>query len=134
MLNWILDHRGDLVLQGAAALHEAPRAGRADFATRLLAAGVPVDRPLANGATPLLATTAEGHTEIVHTLLERRVNARARDLAGRNIEEYMAPATGSITARIDQRAASRACRPTDDLADQLASPVAAHAQIREMIR
>lgn len=133
MLDWLLEQKADLKAGGADALFEAARAGRADIATRLLAAGVPADARTANGATPLLIAAGEGEIDLVRLLLGAGADPAALDSAGRGVEAYMASETAGLGSLIKMRHASRAWRPTEDLEAQLEQREKAHAEIRALL-
>jgi ankyrin repeat protein len=133
VLDWLMEERVDLGLQGPEALHEAAREGRADIVARLLASGVPADAPVGNGATALLAAAGGGHADIVRLLLEQGAGRAVRDSAGRDIEAYMIGSADALRGLIDWRQGTRNYRPTDELGDRLARLTAGHAQVRAML-
>jgi ankyrin repeat protein len=133
MLQWFLANGVDLGRHGAAALHQAAAAGRADLARLLLDAKVPVDVRDDAGATPLLRGAGDGHVDMVRLLLERGADRDPRDRRGRGIDAYMATAIDGIALQIARRKASRAWRPTAHLEAQLGDLRERHAAIGKLL-
>lgn len=91
-----------VALEGVApkALGAAAANGRDAVVTRLLALGVPPDRPDSQGTTPLMLAAAQGHVQLVQRLLELGADPQPVDDAGRTVDDYMRAQLGFLEARI----------------------------------
>ena len=107
--------------------------GRVELVRLLLDLNVPVDARDSAGGTALLHGARAGQVDVVRLLLARGAERYPRDREGRGIEAYMAMAVRPISAMIEQRASSRAYRPTGHLKQQLAALTAQHVAVRELL-
>lgn len=103
------------------------------IAQSLLERGIGVDVKDARGATPLLHAIQNGHVETVKLLLAWGATRDPRDDFGAGAEEYMQVLPDFYRAIMEDRAASRAYRPTDDIEALLAVLEERHAEIRLLL-
>jgi ankyrin repeat protein len=135
-LTWfqlLLNRGADLERFGAGTLLEAAANGRTDIARALIERGIAVDSPDARGATPLLLAAKGAHVETVRFLLAAGAEKVPVDDFGLGVPEYFDIVPDFYEATIEQRAASRAWRPTEHLEIDLAAIRERQAEIRKLL-
>ena len=121
---------------GASALHKACQAGSLACATRLIAAGVPVDEPATTtGHTPLIEAIWFKRPEIAKMLLDHGASLSVRTHYGFSLLDHMAYAlkVNQIDQdRLEQAAAFVRAREAADTAQAAALPLVAAAQAGDL--
>ena len=130
---FLITHGADVDRFGAETLLQAASTGHTLIARALLEHGIGVDVRNARGATPLLLAVMNAHVEAVKLLLDAGADPSAADMFGGGAEAYMGTMPAFYQGVIDQRAASRAYRPTDELEALLLNMRARHEVIRLLL-
>jgi ankyrin repeat protein len=135
-LTWfqlLINQGADLDSFGAETMLEAGAMAHALIARALLGRGIGVDVRDPRGASPLLLAAMNGHVAMVKLLLEAGADRSATDRSGAGIELYMGFIPAFYEGMIEQRGASRAYRPTDELEALLADIRRRHDEIRLLL-
>ena len=130
---FLVSRGADVDRFGAETLLAAGTTGHVLIARALLEHGIDVDVRNARGATPLLLAVMNAHVEAVKLLLDAGADPSAADMFGGGVEAYMGTMPAFYQGIIDQRAASRAYLPTDELEALLIGFRARHEVIRLLL-
>jgi len=129
MFDLLSEATTNLSIDGNETLLAAAAAGRMDIAHALFLRRYRVDTRGPMGRTALMASAIEGRVAVVAELRALGADPEARDDTDNGIIELMRARLTELICRAEDRAASRAYRPTDHIESEVVRLEAAYREI-----